>query len=414
MTVSAVPEVLRSGVVKGDDQIGVDRKANIIRGFVVAEEGRFKSAGRGEFDLAGLQKIVDLGNAQADGVRQRFQHPSLSDDGLGTFTGRAKNFRLDRRDNRNIVRADAHMDKTALEPGPRGGKPIGVYLMDLAESDPGALQTSVAIKTDKLMRENDADGNRQPPLWYPTELQASDWVDRGDAVHGDLLSEDSLDGFLEGSGRRLPSKLVIVFDQYLSQVFPDADREFLETRLNGLRDRILSDRFGADDDQLNPSPDGENEVDKDTQEALAKTNAAIENLGKSFDEKLSKLADVIEGDRKERQELAAGEKRSKEIVALCSVAGVDAASYLSNSALSADAVKDDLFQKMAKAGGRLSATETNDESNGPQGGKSVEQKAYDKLGEEWDAMEETMLAAKYPRDEWIRDTGKDRGIVVGC
>jgi hypothetical protein len=35
--------------------VGVDREAKVIRGYVVAQEGPFKSAGRGEFDTAALK-----------------------------------------------------------------------------------------------------------------------------------------------------------------------------------------------------------------------------------------------------------------------------------------------------------------------------------------------------------------------
>ena len=126
----------------------VDRKANVINGYVVAELGPFKSEGRGEFDLAALKKIVELGNAEGVGLKNRFAHPSLSGDGVGTFLGRAKNFRLEAG---KMVRADMHLDPTAMKTPPKGGRPLGEYVMELAETDPAAFATSLVLQLHGLL-----------------------------------------------------------------------------------------------------------------------------------------------------------------------------------------------------------------------------------------------------------------------
>lgn len=350
MTITAEPELFRANSVSSDTQVGVDRKSNVIRGYAVAEEGRTKTPGRGEFDQESLQTLMELGNAESKGVRIRFQHPSMSDDGLGKFMGRAKNFRIDSRNGRTVLRADAHIDKTAMDPGPDGAKARGAYLMDLAESDPGAFQSSVVMRTDKLEREPDDDGNSQPPLYRPTKLYASDFVDEGDAVHGDVFSsEQAMDNFFEGSERRLPSKVAVAASQYIDQIFPDSDRGVVESRFNGFRDRYLSRRFGSAD--IEPKTE-DPEMDQDTKDALAKTNATLESLATSTDDKLSKLTDLITADRTERKAELSANERAAEITAVCELSGCaekgELAKWIADTSLSAGDVRKILFSRVCE------------------------------------------------------------------
>src|SRR5262245_47179916 len=112
--------------------IGVDRDNAILRGYVVAQLGPFKSEGRGEFDQKSLDAIESLGGNAPKGLKSRLDHATMSDDGSGKFLGRALNFRmataLDVRTGKKVpaVRADLHFDKTALDTPPGGGgKPYG-------------------------------------------------------------------------------------------------------------------------------------------------------------------------------------------------------------------------------------------------------------------------------------------------
>lgn len=355
-TVPAVPDVFRTGPVTSDAAVGVDRKQNAILGYVVAEEGPTKTPGRGEFDRQSLETLIVLGNAQPAGVKCHFQHAGPSDDGLGKFMGRTKNFRLDERDGRAIVRADLYFDKTSLEPGPDGGKPRGVYLMDLAESDPGAYQSSVVMKTDKLQRDPDEDGNRRPPIYRPTKLYASDFVNEGDAVHGDLFSVDAFDEFMEGSSRRLPTKLAAAGKQYIDQCFPDADRETLNARLSAFCERVLNDRFGSPQTDPIPDPDEESAMDKEVKEALDATNKTVTELAssnKETNEKLSKLTELITADREERKAELSSKERATEITALCEMSGQakkgEATKWINDDSFSVDDVRKELFERQCKA-----------------------------------------------------------------
>jgi hypothetical protein len=218
--------------------VGVDREAKILRGYCVAEAGPFKTPGRGEFDDRSLDTIVALMKASPAGLKSRFTHPDMSSDGLGKFLGRVRNPRRDG----PRVRGDLHFDPSAFST-PSGD--LAGYLMDLADSDPAALSSSLVLQTDKEYRlepggerKKDADGNPLPPLWRPTRLHASDVVDDGDAVHGGLLSVHGLD--LDG----LPDALVRQASAALDNLFAGETREVIEARAQAYLQRYLDRRFG--------------------------------------------------------------------------------------------------------------------------------------------------------------------------
>lgn len=225
--------------------IGVDREANVIRGYVVAQEGTFKpDADRGEFDKQSLRQIIKLMKAEPSGLKSRFAHPSLSDDGIGKFLGRVKKPRMAKTaDGIAAVRADLHLDATSLKPPPAGGTPLGEYVMDLAESDPDAFSSSLALQTEKETRLDksgrprlDDEGQELPPLWRPTVLHASDVVDEGAAVDS-FLSAETIDG--------LPDAVVRRGAELLDKQFPDASREEVRDRCEGWLTRYLDHRFGS-------------------------------------------------------------------------------------------------------------------------------------------------------------------------
>ena len=86
-------EQLRAGAV-ANQGIGIDRAHGIVKGYVVAESGNFKSKGRGAFDDKSLQQIVSLMAANPAGTPSRLQHPSLIDDRVLQILGRLKNPRI--------------------------------------------------------------------------------------------------------------------------------------------------------------------------------------------------------------------------------------------------------------------------------------------------------------------------------
>jgi hypothetical protein len=212
--------------------IGVDREKQMIRGYVVAQLGPFKTPGRGEFDRRSLEQIVKLTNAAPKGLKSRFAHPTLSSDGVGKFLGRVKNARLDG----DRVRGDLHLDPSSFNT-PNGN--LGGYVLALAESDSDALSSSLVLTVDKEIRLNkdgsrkaDTTGEPLPPLWRPKQLHASDVVDTGDAVDG-MLSIDTL-----------PDSVVRHASDLLDRAFPDLNRAELTARARAWLNRYLDRRFG--------------------------------------------------------------------------------------------------------------------------------------------------------------------------
>lgn len=216
--------------------VGVDRKANIILGYVVAQRGPFKSEGRGEFDDASLSRIVELMNAKQGGTKSRFGHPDMSSDGLGKFLGRSHDARVDG----DRVRADLHLSPSSFNT-PSGN--LGQYVMDLAESDPEALSSSLVLKVDREFRLNtdgtkkaDDKGQPLPPLWRPKQVHASDIVETGDAVDGLLSAGVDADG--------LPLGVLWRGAEMLDSVFAGQPRDVVEARCRAWLDRYLCRRFG--------------------------------------------------------------------------------------------------------------------------------------------------------------------------
>ena len=239
-------------------EIGVDREKNRIMGYVVAQEGPFKTEGRGEFDGKALRAIVKMMNEKPGGTKSRFTHPSLSADGLGSFLGRAHNARRDKMMQQQgggmhkeieIVRADLHLDPTSFET-PNGN--LGKYVMDLAESDPEAFSTSLVLKADEEYRlakdgtlAKDENGNPLPPLWRPTAIHASDIVDTGEAVDGFLSAGLTADG--------MPDEVVRLGSQLLKKQFAGQSRKVMKARCLAWLDRIAAmwpDEDEDDDDEL--------------------------------------------------------------------------------------------------------------------------------------------------------------------
>lgn len=243
----------KSNWLKADTQgapVGVDREGNVLRGYVVAQEGPFKSEGRGEFDLKSLKSVRQLMASNKGGTKVRFGHPTLSADGIGTFLGRAHNPTMSTvKGNVNAVRADLHFDKTALDDMPNGGKPLGNYVMDLAESDPDALSSSlVLMKVDeyrldsKGRRKMNEEGYELPPLWRPTDIHASDLVDTGDAVDGLLSASLSTDGLRDGDVRAVC--------EMLDRKFAKLSRDELRAKVDEYLSRYLAYRFSEGDDDV--------------------------------------------------------------------------------------------------------------------------------------------------------------------
>ena len=132
------PGASATGVDSAVDRAGGDYGAGLIRGVSVMTAG--ECLGHDCLaDETTLEKIVALGNANKNGTKVRFTHPTLSADGTGKLMARGKNFALDG----DQVRADVHFLASAHNT-PHGD--LAGYTLDLAEESPDLVGTSVVIE----------------------------------------------------------------------------------------------------------------------------------------------------------------------------------------------------------------------------------------------------------------------------
>jgi hypothetical protein len=183
----------------------------IIRGYVVAEVGTFKTR-RGRFTTKSLEMIQrQINMDHTRGLKSRFAHPTLSNDGLGRYLGRTKNAVIDG----GKLRADLHIADISTR-SPEGN--LGAYVMELAKLDPQAFGASLVLEPspefeldDKGKPITDSNGKTVPPIWFPKKLFACDVVDSGDATNSFLDSSSpfelpwnasfALDKLFQGMGR---------------------------------------------------------------------------------------------------------------------------------------------------------------------------------------------------------------------
>lgn len=127
------------------DRTGGDKGAGIIRGFSVITLG--EALGHDMWiDDEMLSAVENEINAGKVGLKSRFTHPGLSNDGLGSFLGRAKNARRDG----DLVRADLHISPSAHDT-PDGD--LANYVMSLASEDPASFGTSIVFRRDRSEEE---------------------------------------------------------------------------------------------------------------------------------------------------------------------------------------------------------------------------------------------------------------------
>lgn len=168
--------MLRAGVSRGIERgtSGVDRENGVINGFSVITKGEARGHNM-LIDDTTLDQVVEHGNRSHVGLKSRFGHPNMSSDALGTFLGRATNFRRDG----DQVRADLKMDESAYKT-PNGD--LAGYVLGLGETDPAAFATSIVFSGKREPQEGDDEDAM--PLARVEKLYAVDVVDEGAANSG--------------------------------------------------------------------------------------------------------------------------------------------------------------------------------------------------------------------------------------
>jgi len=212
----------------------VDRQGNVIYGASIVQAGNLNEPDVRPWtvDSQTLQQVVDFGQSSRGGIKARFTHPNMSNDGMGSYLGRWANFRLDG----DIVRADLHIADAAFT-SPQGD--LGTYVLDMAEQDPEAFGVSVATALDEanLQQWQDtlpdmAPADRKAARWPMrfTRLRAADVVDTPAATRTGLFS------LADADLRNLPAQATALLDTYFTDATPDVVR----ARIAGFLDRYFS------------------------------------------------------------------------------------------------------------------------------------------------------------------------------
>lgn len=388
------PRGVESLQMNGDEKIGVDFAKRLIRGRVVAELGPFKSKGRGEFNMESLEKIVELGNQSKKGLRSRFKHPSMSDDGLGKHLGRDRNFRLDG----NKVRSDFYLEETAFKVQVQGGGiSLGQYVMELANNDPGALSSSLVLDTIKEYRRNpdgtlqrDESGESLPPVWKPTTLFAIDVVDTGDAVN-DFLSMEQL-----SENDQFVRKGVDLVRQFFGE---SVSRDVLDQRLGDFKNKIVLNFFGEDETMSTAAPAKPTEEQKPIQGQLLEANGLdLSPVVEALNKQSELLTKLIEGSKKTEEPKTQDEgDYATKVASLCQLQNHPELiqGFLSNKT-PIDAVKDQLLQLSAKERALPGGAPVTEPT------KPAELSEEEKLGKEWEENKDVYLKMGLPKSVYCR------------
>ena len=129
----------------------VDREAGVIHGAAVTSEGVAEGHGV-SLDSEFIAQAVKLGNEKTHGVKVRFGHPTMSSTALGTFLGRAKNFRVAGK----TARADIFLSNEAAD-APGGN--LRDYVLGMAANESDAFGMSVVFDRGDLYTRDD-DGEK--------------------------------------------------------------------------------------------------------------------------------------------------------------------------------------------------------------------------------------------------------------
>lgn len=312
----------------------VDRVRNVISGVSVIQVGPLNDGDSRPWviDATTAKQVVSMGNASPKGLKARWTHPGMSNDGLGSFLGRWKKFRM--AEDGATVLADLHVSRLAM----KGENSRGEYVLDMAEQEPDAFGVSIYPVTNRTEMESlETEDGLQPMRLR--KLVAADVVDEPAATRG---------GFFGGqlSIATAPAKAT----QALDQLFAHAEPEVIRARVGSFLDGYLASRSGRQ--SLSTGDSEMTEQSKPTapaaitQEALtAALNTFGETLLGKVDEKLSALAKKDEPQPPTETEIRReGAKEATEIMAAAQMSGLP-----DWEKLSADAIEKGLSSVAFKA-----------------------------------------------------------------
>jgi len=240
----------------------IDRDRHIIFGVSILQKGDLNDDRPWMIDNVSIKQVVDLAKSTPKGLKSRFTHPNMSNDGLGKFIGRLRKPRVSQSGNDAL--ADLHMAPIAFKSSIEGmQQSIGDYVLDLAENEPDVFGISLAPKLDEAaMGKLEKSGSRTPMRFL--KHHAGDVVDQRAATRGGLFGGVDLS---IGTAPRLAS-------ESLDKLFADADEIVIRQRVGSFLNTYLENRF-----QQTPEKTKEAEMPeltmKDVTDAIDTSNKSL-------------------------------------------------------------------------------------------------------------------------------------------
>ena len=148
---------LMSSFIFGAKPKKIDKEIGMMSGVYICTEG--EALGHGvNLDSEFIANVIKMGNEKKQGLKVRFGHPNMSSTALGTFLGRAKNFKAGKMpDGSSVAIADVFLSNSAKE-APQGN--LYDYVLSLADEDAKAFGMSIVFSNGGIYR-RDKEGNKQ-------------------------------------------------------------------------------------------------------------------------------------------------------------------------------------------------------------------------------------------------------------
>lgn len=179
---------MSSGYLKAAPKGVVDNEQGIIEGVSIVTVGAAEGHGV-SLDREFVQEAIRQGNALKQGVKMRFGHPNMCSTALGTFLGRAKNFREGKteRDGEEAYAAlaDIFLSNEAKST-PHGN--LYDYVLGMAQNEPDMFGTSIVFTPGRLYRRDGQEKVFAPGERVDKGERGADW-DEWRELEGDTFVE---------------------------------------------------------------------------------------------------------------------------------------------------------------------------------------------------------------------------------
>lgn len=230
------PDTFRAAALRNASTPRVDRVKHVIYGASLMQLGDVNDDRPWTVDEETLRGVLKLSSTTRKGLKARFTHPNMSNDGMGSYLGRWRNLVIDE----DTVRGDLHIAPSAFR-SPSGD--LGSYVEQLAEDDPEAFGVSLAGELDLEAMQAAADDDMPLPIRFRA-LRAADVVDEPAATRTGLFSVN------EVSLRALPEQATRLLDAY----FGDAPSTVVASRVEAFVRRYLANRSVPMSDEIEVTP----------------------------------------------------------------------------------------------------------------------------------------------------------------